>query len=274
MVKYQKFSIWLLMSLSLVLFMGNCGVVGDKSESSKLTLLASRLFPSRTYEIYLDDVADEVEINWVDASTLSQDQLDSVLPLAHGILLTGGADIHPDRYGQAHDTIQCGNIDLERDALESALLEAVDRNGIPLLGICRGLQFMNIHHGGSLHPHLPDVLGTDAHRAGIEGNSRDTLHTVFSIGSSEFLGIAEADTVFSRVTSHHHQGISQLARTLEAWAYAPDGLVEGVRHRDTVNYPCYIGVQWHPERSPSDQALVEPVGRYFLNAALKRASQD
>ena len=274
MVKNQMFFRWLLLSLATGFFFGSCGVGIPKPESRELTIVASRLFDSRTYETYLDGVADDVKINWVDASTLSSHQLDSILALAHGILLTGGADIHPERYGQAQDTVQCGSIDVARDALESALLDAVDGKRIPLLGVCRGLQFMNIHLGGSLHPHLPDALGTDAHRAGVEGNSRDTLHPVYAIGPLDFLGLVAADTLSSMVISHHHQGIAEMATALEAWAIAPDGLIEGVRHRDTINYPCYIGVQWHPERSPSDQPLVEPVGRFFLDAALAQASRD
>jgi putative glutamine amidotransferase len=68
----------------------------------------------------------------------------------------------------------------------------------------------------------------------------------------------------SVVISHHHQGIDRLAEGLEAWATAPDGLIEGVVRRDTMGYPCYIGVQWHPERSKKRQPLVESVGAFFV----------
>ena len=105
---------------------------------------------------------------------------------------------------------------------------------LPCLGICRGLQFMNVHNGGTLHAHLPDVLGTNAHRAGTEGNSRDTLHTVIAGSNAEFIGI-ETETT-SEVISHHHQGINQLGTGLEAWVYASDGLIEGIRRKR----PCGI----------------------------------
>ena len=227
--------------------------------------MASRLFESRTYENFLEPLASPDVIHWHDASELTEEELSDVLGSAHGVLMTGGADIHPARYGQAADTTRCGTIDLERDRIESALLHAVDSLRLPCLGICRGLQFMNVHNGGTLHAHLPDVLGTDAHRAGAEGNSRDTLHAVIAGSTADFIGIERETT--SEVISHHHQGIHHLGEGVEAWAYASDGLIEGIRRADTMQFPFYVGVQWHPERSPINQPLVEPVGRHFVDAA-------
>jgi putative glutamine amidotransferase len=156
---------------------------------------------------------------------------------------------------------------LERDALESFLLNEVDRVRLPFLGICRGMQFMNVHGGGSLHPHLPDVLGHNGHRGGETGNTSDTTHTVRALRqwSSANWQIGDSSTV----VSHHHQGIDRLGDGLEAWAAAPDGLIEGVARKDTLGYPCYIGVQWHPERSAQGQPLVESVGAFFVEHMLK-----
>ncbi|MDA0912485.1 MAG: gamma-glutamyl-gamma-aminobutyrate hydrolase family protein [Bacteroidetes bacterium] len=239
----------------------------DKSNSphpDTLHIVASRLFESQTYEDFLEPLAAPDVIQWHDASELTDAELASALEEAQGVLMTGGADIHPARYSQAADTTSCGAIDLERDRIESAMLHAVDSLRLPCLGICRGLQFMNVHNGGTLHAHLPDVLGTDVHRAGTEGNSRDTLHTVITESNAGFIGIEQEST--SQVISHHHQGINQLGTGLEAWAYAPDGLIEGIRRADTMEFPFYVGVQWHPERSPKAQPLVEPVGIHFIHA--------
>jgi putative glutamine amidotransferase len=227
-----------------------------------LTVIASRLFESRTYESYLDSLAAPSTIRWVNASELDSVGVESALRRANGVLLTGGADIHPARYGQPADTSRCGDIDLERDALEQQLLQGIHRFHLPALGICRGLQHMNVFEGGSLHPHLPDALNTEAHRAGTEGNSRDTLHVVRALVNWEALDVRVGDS--SDVVSHHHQGIDRLAPSLEAWAESPDGLVEGIRHLDTLAFPCYLGVQWHPERSPQNQPLVESMGRFFV----------
>ena len=235
-----------------------------KTAPDTLHIVASRLFESRTYEDFLEPLASPDVIHWHDASELTEEELSGVLESAHGLLMTGGADIHPARYGQAADTAKCGSIDFERDRIESTLLHAVDSLRLPCLGICRGLQFMNVHNGGTLHAHLPDVLGTDAHRSGTEGNSRDTLHTVIAGSNAEFIGIETGTT--SEVISHHHQGINQLGTGLEAWVYASDSLIEGIRRKDHVEFPFYVGVQWHPERSPKNQRLVEPIGLHFMEA--------
>ena len=171
------------------------------SAPDTLHIVASRLFESRTYEDFLEPLASPDVIHWHDASELTEEELSDVLGSAHGVLMTGGADIHPARYGQAADTARCGTIDIERDHIESALLHAVDSLRLPCLGICRGLQFMNVHNGGTLHAHLPDVLGTNAHRAGTEGNSRDTLHAVIAGSNAEFIGIEFEIKIPSDITS-------------------------------------------------------------------------
>jgi gamma-glutamyl-gamma-aminobutyrate hydrolase PuuD len=252
--------------LSTAIFFGSCGNsvtrIDGNDGNDTLVIVASRLFESRTYQDFLEPLAHPVPIKWHDASALTKIELNKALAHAHGVVLTGGADIHPSRYDRATDTLRCGRIDLERDALESFLLDEVDRTGLPFLGICRGMQFMNVHGGGSLHPHLPDVLGHNGHRGGAPGNTLDTTHMVKALKAWSSASWEPGDS--SVVISHHHQGIDRLAEGLEAWATAPDGLIEGVVRRDTMGYPCYIGVQWHPERSKKRQPLVESVGAFFV----------
>jgi putative glutamine amidotransferase len=254
----------------------SCTSTAPRSEAppaqDTLTVIASRLFDSKTYETYLDSLAAPSTIRWINASDLDSVGVESALRQANGVLLTGGADIHPAHYGQDADTSRCGDIDRERDALEQQLLRGIHRFHLPTLGICRGLQHMNVFEGGSLHPHLPDVLGTQAHRAGKEGNSRDTLHVVRVLVDWEALDLRVGDS--SHVVSHHHQGIDRLAPTLESWAESPDGLVEGIRHLDTEAFPCYVGVQWHPERSPRGQPLVESMGLFFVAHLKVNASEQ
>jgi len=231
-----------------------------------LVVVASRLWESRTYQDFLPPLASPDVIRWINASTLMGDSLSVALNAADGILLTGDADIHPSRYLQEADTTRCGAIEIDRDSLETRLLEWVDVHRIPCLGICPGMQFMNVHAGGSLHPHLPDVLNTHAHRAGNDEDSRDTLHTIEATRS--WGGIVQGSQ--SKVVSHHHQGVNRLADRLEVWAVAPDGLAEGIRARDTTAFPFYVGVQWHPERSAPGQPLVDRVGAVFITAMKSR----
>jgi len=244
-----------------------CNSKENERRPDSLIIVASRLWESNTYQDYLNPIAAEksTTIHWVNATELTALDLVSTLPKADGILLTGGADVHPGRYGQPQDTISCGSIDQERDSLESILLHWVDHTHLACLGICRGMQFMNVHAGGSLHPHLPEALGSDAHRAGTEENHRDTVHSVVAIQSIAGIKIGEQ----SSVISHHHQGVHRLSETLESWAQSPDGLCEGLRRRDTVAYPCYLGVQWHPERSELNQPLVESMGEFFIQSMIQ-----
>jgi gamma-glutamyl-gamma-aminobutyrate hydrolase PuuD len=115
--------------------------------------------------------------------------------------------------------------------------------------------------GGSLHPHLPDTL-SNIHR----GLSRDVNHPIEIVKNIGVFEINVAD--ISDPVSNHHQGISRLAEDLEVWAIAPDGLAEGVRHKDTIAYPFFIGVQWHPERSGDVNSLAIPIGEGFLKYVL------
>ena len=263
----MRMFLWFPIALSII----GCNHVENQSntgvDSDTLVVVASRLFESRTYQGFLEPIAAPRPIRWYNASELSPEELSAALAEANGVLLTGGADIHPERYEQAADTSRCGNIDLERDALESFLLNEVDRARLPFLGICRGMQFMNVHGGGSLHPHLPDVLGHNGHRGGAPGNTSDTTHAVQALGQWSSANWQTGDS--STVVSHHHQGIDRLADGLEAWAKASDGLIEGVARKDTLRYPCYIGVQWHPERSAQGQPLVENVGAFFVEHMLR-----
>lgn len=247
--------------LCVGLWIGCTLVRPAQPENPPLVVLASKLYPSATYERFMKPYA---EIEWLDASRMDEETLAEAIEVADGIMLTGGPDIHPVHYGQENDTILCGDIDPTRDEIEMAMLVAIDSLNLPCLGICRGLQHMNVHLGGSLHPHLPAVLGTDLHRAGEAGNTRDTLHQVVALLNGGIPGLLAGQT--SLVTSHHHQGIARLASQLEPWAVSPDGLIEAVRRRDTVAFPFYIGVQWHPERSTFDQPMVAPIAGAFVRA--------
>lgn len=233
-----------------------------KETPRSVTIVMSKQNSSSSYRTFLANIDPSITINWINAYETPLPQLTVDLENADGILLTGGVDIHPGMYGNAFDTIRCGTIDLKRDALETTLLNHALESGTPCLGVCRGLQFMNVHMGGSLHPHLPDTL-SDIHR-GKDGKS--TEHEIYVTKALGAIDIKRGQT--SATVSHHHQGISRLADNLEAWAIAPDGLIEGVRHSDTTHYPFFIGVQWHPERSDPSVSLSIPIGAGFLKAVL------
>jgi putative glutamine amidotransferase len=159
-----------------------------------------------------------------------------VLDALDGIIFTGGGDVTPCYYGAEADpeTIPVP----ARDASEMVLMRAALDADLPILAICRGMQLLAAASGGTLHQHLPDVLGHEEHRSTTEG--RYVSHAVrFDAGTAVGALLGASATVNSR----HHQGIDDLG-TLTASGWAPDGLVEAVE--DPTRRFC-LGVQWHPE---------------------------
>jgi len=257
--------------LYLVLFICAFSACSDSEDYIKdtphsVTIVLSKQNSSSSYRNFIEKIDTTISISWVNAYTLPLSQLAVELEKADGIIMTGGVDIHPSLYGKSFDTIRCETIDIQRDEVEKVLLDYALESGTPCLGICRGLQFMNVHLGGSLHPNLPDTL-SDIHR-GKDGSS--TEHEVYVTKKLGALDIQNEE--ISAPVSCHHQGIARLADDLEAWAIAPDGLIEGIRHSDTTSHPFFIGVQWHPERSGPSNSLAIPIGVGFLNAVLYETS--
>ena len=244
----------------------------EAAATDSATVILSKYYASRNYRNWLGRLNDSLggpPIRFVQAYGMDSLALESEIADAAAIVLTGGEDIHPGRYDQPDDTVRCGRIDVERDRVEHLLLDVVKATGTPCLGVCRGLQVMNVHGGGTLRPHLPDD-GFEGHRGGAPGDTRDTLHAVvvtapWSHGSGHWHAGETASVV-----SHHHQGIGMLAPGFIAWAEAPDGLIEGVRWADTASVSYLVGVQYHPERSLGGSSLTDGLGVGLLEAVAAR----
>lgn len=157
------------------------------------------------------------------------------------VLLSGGVDVHPRHFGQ-HPRRGLGEVDEERDAFETTLYRAAREYGKPVLGICRGLQMINVLEGGTLYQHLPDVPAAWADHA-QRGHAGTLGHEVTFTPGSLLAQMHAAWGCGDRalVNSSHHQAVDVVAPTLRATAHAPDGLVEGLEGDGVV------GVQWHPE---------------------------
>jgi putative glutamine amidotransferase len=172
---------------------------------------------------------------------LAADDADGMLDGMAGLILTGGEDVDPARYGSApHPAL--GEVHAERDAFEIALVRAARDRRLPTLAICRGVQVANVALGGTLVQDLPSEWPTALAHDGRWGRG-DRVHALrVAAGSrlAEAIGATDATT-----NSLHHQAIARVADGLVAVAHAPDGVVEGVEWAEDDWWMA--GVQWHPE---------------------------
>lgn len=169
---------------------------------------------------------------------------DRVIDVLDGLIITGGKDIDPARYGQERHPAT-DEPRLDRDAWEDTLLSAAIDRGLPFLGICRGAQVLNVALGGTLVQHLPDVVGSTRYNIGGGNFAENQVAVEPSTALSQLVG----DTL--EVKSYHHQAIGELAEGLVVSARSDDGTIQAV---ELSSVPFGIGVQWHPEEDAAGDA--------------------
>jgi putative glutamine amidotransferase len=170
---------------------------------------------------------------------VSSESIDTLIGRLDAVCLSGGPDLHPSAYGVLPHT-ELGPTEPELDRFELELARAAVARGIPVLGICRGMQVLNVALGGSLHQHLPDLGGPLNHRQ--ERGSGDPSHRVTLARNSRLTKVIGRRYV--EVNSFHHQGLHALGRGLAVAGRAPDGVVEAV---EVPGRRFTFGVQWHAE---------------------------
>jgi len=183
------------------------------------------------------------------------DGVTETLDILDGLILSGGADIDPAAYG-AERHVETTLVHPHRDESELALLQgALDRD-MPVLAICRGMQVLNVVHGGGLHQHLPELVGHERHRE-VPGTFSD-----HSVRIEERSRIGALIGTRAAVKSSHHQGIDQVGTGLDVVGWADDGSIEAIEEPDRR---FTIGVLWHPEEGADKRlfvALVEEARQY------------
>jgi putative glutamine amidotransferase len=190
-------------------------------------------------------------------------EIPAILDSCDALLLTGGNDIYPGRYGREANTAQCGIFNLRRDTLEMAALTYALEKQLPVLGICRGLQLINIHQGGTLYIDLADETDSDKlHRTDGDGW---TQHLIFP--EKSVFPLADFSRKAHLIASNHHQGIDKLAKSLLVVARSEDGLPEAIVF-ENPGKSFLVAVQWHPEWKPLAGELSKPLAELFLEAAL------
>lgn len=173
-----------------------------------------------------------------------------------GVVVTGGPDVDPARYDAAPHP-QTGRPRRDRDAWEVSLCLAALAGDVPLLAICRGVQVLNVAHGGTLYQHLPEVVGHSRHRVAPGHMERNAVSLSAGTVTASILGTS------TQGLCHHHQAIDRLGDGLLAVGFAGDGTIEAV---EVEGKAFAIGVQWHPEDDADDDRLF----RALVGAAARR----
>jgi putative glutamine amidotransferase len=191
---------------------------------------------------------------------------DEALELLDGLLLAGGADIDPASYGQTPHVETQDSVP-ERDAFEIALTRAAIERDLPLLGICRGMQLINVALGGTLNQHLPEHFGHEQHRRVI-GTFEGSDHDVEVLDGTLAMSVIGAGVHGTK--SHHHQGVERLGEGLRAGARSPiDELVEAIELPDRS---FVLGVQWHPEADRTSPVIDGLVQAALMHALARGAA--
>jgi putative glutamine amidotransferase len=195
----------------------------------------------------------------VDDSALTEP--DVLLDRIDGLLLAGGSDIDPSFYGAEPHPQTTGTVP-ERDRFEIALARRAVQRDVPVLGICRGMQLLNVTLGGTLLQHVPETVGHGDHRRSL-GSFDDADHDVrLRTGS---LAARAAGEEHHATKSHHHQAVDELGKGLVVSGWSErDDLIEAIEmpDRDYV-----LGVQWHPEVDPSSEVVASLVAATRVRAA-------
>jgi|TARA_B100000768_G_scaffold173357_1_gene182549 putative glutamine amidotransferase len=234
-----------LIFLGLIIFLFSC----QKQESKTIIL-------SKASENYVKWIENDNTII-LDAYTIKN--IDSILELADGIILTGGEDINPLQYNDTSNIKLCGAINYSRDTLERKLFDFAFKNKVPLIGVCRGMQMMNVASGGSLYGDIPSEIGTSV----IHRNDGEVMHEISIIDTCSLIFPISMDTML--VNSWHHQGLKDVSKNLRVIARSFDGLPEAVVMKKNL-HPFMIAVQFHPERLGKNNLIHQKMRDSFSHA--------
>lgn len=228
----------------------------QKEENPKKTILLSKDTQNKRVKKWL--LSYDSTLNIIILYKKSKDSINYYLSKASGVIITGGEDVNPQLYKKNDYKKYCGKINKYRDSLELKMINYALLNNIPVLGICRGLQIMNVSQGGTLIPDIPKFLNDTIHR----GHNGHVFHDVYILKNSFFSKFTKSNA--GKVYSNHHQAIDSIAKLFNVAAFASDSVIEAIELKDTLNYNFAIAIQWHPEAMDYNKDFSKSIAKVFL----------
>jgi putative glutamine amidotransferase len=195
-------------------------------------------------------------------NVVDEELVECYLGSIDGLMLSGGVDVDPKYFGEKHHP-QLGTVDASRDSTELALLKRALERDMPIFGICRGIQTLNVALGGTLYQHIPDQAPSSIHhqQSDIEVARNQFSHSIRIEGGSRLKSIVGKDEMLTN--SFHHQALKSVAPGLVVTAYAPDGVIEAVEAPDRK---YLVAVQFHPEETAPHDVYSHRLFEAFVQA--------
>ena len=214
---------------------------------------------SGSYEAWLHGADPDCVI--VNMYGMTVDSALFALSTCQGLLMTGGEDVNPAYYGKLNELSKCEEINNYRDSLELALINRALLVRMPIFGICRGEQILNVALGGTLHTDIPTDVGKQvAHRC--PPGSPDCLHSVKIDKQSDLFLMTGLES--GTVNSYHHQAVDMIAPGMKITAKSENGVAEAIEREFPLGKSFIMGVQWHPEALDKNPGLSRPLADNFL----------
>ena len=248
-----KFFLYILITAGLF----SCTNV-QQPKKTPLRIAISKMHRKHTYSNWLHRY--DTTLQLYNMYPLGVDSAIGFAKTVDGILITGGADVFPGYYGKISDTARCGKFDRYRDSLEIALIHYAVDHKIPLIGVCRGEQIINVALGGSLIIDIPTDWDTLVKHASKDWKLQ--WHEVNIVPNT--LMAAISGQTHGTVSSSHHQAIEKLGKGLRITAYAPDSIPEAIEWATRGSKGFLMATQWHPEHMDTLSPFSAPYAKLFL----------
>lgn len=234
--------------------------------SKPLKIAISRGDNSGSYLKYQQWInACESDIELINLYGLNKSEAENQLKLCSALLLSGGNDINPIHYHKKEKEYLCKDIDDKRDTQELLLVLKALGLKMPILGICRGIQMLNVACGGSLITDIPSEHPSEIKHHQDGELKEKCFHNINIVPETLLYSIGNSDNYI--VNSYHHQSIDHCAELFKVSATSDDGIIEAIEWKNPENRPFLLGVQWHPERMNIYDDFSLSIAAAFIDAA-------